>query len=98
MISLFFGDLRFAARSLQKRPGFALICVLVLGTGIGAVSAMFSTLNAVVLRPLPFEEPERLVWVWATNETMSANSVSAMDYYDYRDRSDSFESLAAHLV
>ena len=63
-VSGIWSDVRFAARSFLRAPGFAIAVVLVLGIGVGAVSLMFSTFNSVVLRPLPFEEPDRLVWVW----------------------------------
>jgi putative ABC transport system permease protein len=98
MISVLLSDLRFALRGMMRRPGFAVSCVLVLAIGIGVVTVMFSALNAVVLRPLPFEEPDRLVWAWSTTEGVSANSVSAVDYYDYQEQNDVFESRAAHLV
>jgi len=98
MLDALISDLRFATRGLARRPGFALSCVLILATGIGSVTVMFSAFEAVVLRPLPFAEPERLVWVWGTTEGVSANSMSAMDYYDYAEQSDVFTSLAAHLV
>lgn len=91
-------DIRFALRSLLRRPGFSLISILVLALGIGAVTVMFSTLHAVVLRPLPFREPERLVWCWSTSESGRDNSVGALDYFDYRERNDVMSSLAAHLV
>jgi predicted permease len=91
-------DIRFAVRSILRRPGFALLSVLVLAIGIGAVTVMFSTLNAVILRPLPFPESDRLVWCWSTTESGNNNSTSAVDYYDYRERNDVFSSLAAHLV
>ncbi len=91
-------DVRGALRSFVKRPGFTVASVLVLALGIGAVTAMFSTLNSVVLEPLPFEDPDRLVWAWGTNETRNANSISALDYWDYRDQADVFESMAAFLV
>jgi putative ABC transport system permease protein len=90
-------DIRFAARSLLRRPGFALISVLVLAIGIGAVTVMFSTLNAVLLRPLPFRDPGELVWCWSTIESRM-NSSAAMDYFDYRERNDVFSSFAAHLI
>ncbi len=54
-------DLRFAWRSLRKHPGFAVVAVLTLAIGIGSATAIFSVLNAVVLRPLPFADPDRLV-------------------------------------
>ncbi len=68
-----------------------------LAVGIGAVTVMLSTLYGVVLRPLPFAEPERLAWVWSTTDTGRRNTVSAPDYFDYRDRCSSFESLAVHF-
>jgi putative ABC transport system permease protein len=91
-------DLKFALRSAIKRPGFTLLSVLILGIGIGAVTVMFGTLNTVVLRPLPFDEPERLIWAWSLTESQRPNSVSAVDYFDYREQCNSFESLAAYLL
>jgi putative ABC transport system permease protein len=91
-------DLRFAVRMFARTPGFTAASVLVLAIGIGAVSVMFSTLNSVALRPLPFEDPNELVWAWGTNETRNSNSMSAPDYWDYREQSNSFESFAAFLV
>jgi predicted permease len=79
-------------------PGFTLASVLVLGMGIGAVTLMFSALHAVVLRPLPFPEPERLVWAWLSSNEHPNNSISAADYFDYREQADTFESLAVFLV
>jgi putative ABC transport system permease protein len=97
LLSEIWSDARFAARAFRRTPGFALAAVLVLGIGIGAVSLMFSTFNSVVLQPLPFEQPDRLVWVWATSERMPRNTMSYSDYADYRDGADAFESLGAAM-
>jgi predicted permease len=91
-------DLRFAGRLFLRSPGFTLASILVLAIGIGAVTVMFSTLNSVVLQPLPYENPSELAWMWGSSEMRPRNSVSAIDFWDYRDEADAFESLAAVLV
>ncbi len=89
-------DLRYGARMLLKSPGFTLIAVFTLALGIGANVAIFSVVNAVLLQPLPFAEPDRLVWVWG-NIRNGGNraSVSPLDYLDYRAQNTSFEQFAA---
>ncbi len=91
-------DVRFALRMFLRTPGLTAASVMVLAIGIGAVTVMFSTLNSVALRPLPFENPDRLIWAWGTTETRNSNSMSAPDYWDYREQATSFESLGAFLV
>jgi putative ABC transport system permease protein len=88
-------DLRFAFRALLKRPGFTVIALVALALGIGANTAIFSLVNAVMLRPLPFPEPDRLVWVYG-NIRNGANraSVSPLDYLDYRNQNKTFEQFA----
>ena len=91
-------DLRLALRQLWKNPGFTLVAVLALGLGIGANTAIFSVVNAVLLKPLPFPEPERLVAVTATDTrvggaTTSRGSVSYPDFFDFRAQSRSFAAL-----
>ncbi len=91
-----FQDLRFGARILMKRPGFTLIAVVTLAIGIGANTAIFSVVNAALLRPLPFAEPDRLVFVGSIDAHGRATAVSAADFNDFRMRSHSFEQIAAH--
>jgi putative ABC transport system permease protein len=88
-------DLRFGLRMLLKHPGFTLIAALTLALGIGANTAIFSVVNAVLLRPLPFAEPERLMWLWDTTPQNSAMPASLPDFLDWKEQSRSFEHLAA---
>lgn len=87
-------DIVYAWRQLRRNPGFALLTVLTLGIGIGATTSIFSALHSVVLRGLPFREPERIVYVHSTlndsDESMAAAAFSAL-----REESRSFERLAA---
>jgi macrolide transport system ATP-binding/permease protein len=85
-------DLRYAARMLRKSPGFTAIAVLSLALGIGANAAIFSLVNAVLLRPLPVREPERLVSVYPTTRD-GAQAFSYPSYVDFRDRNEVFEGL-----
>ena len=92
-------DLRFALRTLRRAPGFALVVLLCLGLGIGANAAIFSIVNAVLLKPLPYQEPDRLLNAYETFFLSGGNgwgSVSYPNYEDWRDRNRSFASLAAY--
>jgi putative ABC transport system permease protein len=91
----FWQDLRYGARILLKKPSFTLIAVLTLALGIGANTAIFSLVNAVLLRSLPFAEPERLVWTWGEFSGGNRASTSPPDFLDYRAQNRSFEELAA---
>ncbi|HET6974623.1 MAG TPA: ABC transporter permease [Pyrinomonadaceae bacterium] len=89
-------DIRYGIRSLLKRPGFTAIALVALALGIGANTAIFSLVNAVVLRPLPFPEPDQLVWGWGfVRNGPNRASVSPLDFVDYRNQSKTFENLAA---
>lgn len=89
-------DLKFAIRGLVKRPGFTAIALLALALGIGANTAIFSLVNAVVLRPLPFPDSDRLVWVFGNVRNGSGRaSVAPGDYIDYRNQNKTFEQFAA---
>jgi putative ABC transport system permease protein len=87
-------DVRYTLRTLRRSPGFTLIAVLTLAIGIGATTALFSTLNAVLLRDLPYAEPDRLVAGVKTREGRIAGPVSRVDYFDFREHGHSFSDLA----
>lgn len=88
-------DLRYAMRALGKNPGFALLAVLTLGLGIGANTAIFSVINGVLLKPLPYADADRLVLIRqsAPLAGLADTGVSIQEYFDYRDQSDAFEHL-----
>ncbi|HVG17700.1 MAG TPA: ABC transporter permease [Blastocatellia bacterium] len=87
-------DLRFGARMLLRRPGFTLITVITLALGIGANTAIFSVVNAVLLRPLPYPEADRLVWMTEQHEEIANRWISYPNFLDWRERSQSFEAMA----
>jgi putative ABC transport system permease protein len=91
----FYQDLRYAVRRLFKSPGFTSVAVLTLALGIGANSAIFSVVNGVLLRPLPYPEPQRLVGVYHTSEGMRA-VMSGPNYSDIARLATSFENAAAY--
>ena len=88
-------DLRHAARMLSKRPAVTLAAVITLALGIGANTAIFSLVDAVVLRPLAFREAGRLAWVWATRTDRDKAFYSIPNFVDTRDRSIFNNSYAA---
>lgn len=93
-------DLRYAVRGLIKAPGFALVAILTLALGIGANSAIFSVVNGVVLRPLPYEDPGELVFVTSAFPTMGFMEfwMSAPEYLEYREWNRALEELGAYNV
>lgn len=90
-------DLRYGVRMLLKSPGFALVAVLTLALGIGANTAIFSVVDAMLLRPLPYPEPDRLVRIWESSLKLDSprNVVNPRNFLDWRDQSHSFEAMAA---
>jgi len=95
-LETFWQDLRYGLRMLLKNPGFTTIAILTLALGIGANTAIFSVVNAVLLRPLPFAEPERLVWLWDTEPQLPTAPTSLPEFLDWKERNRSFEHLAAY--
>src|SRR5579864_9024459 len=91
-------DLRFAVRMLWRSPGFSGVALLALMLGIGANTAIFSVVNAVLLRPMPFRDPSRLVMVWETSPHSGKNNVAnPQNFADWQKRSRSFEKMAAYV-
>src|SRR5258706_9960778 len=88
-------DLRYTLRTLAKSPGFTVVAVLVMAMAIGANTAMFSVVNAVLLRPLGYHDPDRIVTIssyW--KKSGNGGQVSAPDFHDWHDQSGAFEAMA----
>jgi len=92
----FLQDLRYGARMLVKQPGFTLIALLTLSMGIGANTAIFSVVNSLLLRPLPYSESEQLTWVWMDNrpEGIREDITSWPNFEDWRAQNQSFQAMA----
>src|SRR6185369_4986667 len=90
-------DLRFALRTMARKPGFTAIAIIIMALGIGANTAIFSLVRAVLLRPLPFANPERLVMVWedAAYVGFPKNTPAPANYADWKARNEVFEDMAA---
>src|SRR5689334_19568487 len=88
-------DLRYAVRVLIARPAFTTVAVLTLALGIGANTAIFTVVNAVLLQPLPFRDPSRLMLLIERTSQFPTVTTSWQNYVDWRDQSRSFETVAA---
>ncbi len=90
-------DLRYGLRLVRRNPGFAAVAVLTLGLGIGANCAMFSVINVILLRPLPYKNAGRIVALWQNNSkrALGRQLVSVPDYFDWKEQSTAFDGMAA---
>jgi putative ABC transport system permease protein len=91
-------DMRYGTRQLLKAPGFTIVAILTLAVGIGATSAIFSVVNGVMLRPLPYPEPERIVRVIEVLPQYGRFAVAPANFLDWRDRNHVFERIAAYTT
>ena len=91
-------DIRFAFRTLRNNPGFTLVVMATLGLGIGINTAIFSVVNGVLLRPLPYTEPDDIMTLWEANpqSSVAQDQVAAATFIDWVDRSQSFAALGAY--
>jgi predicted permease len=94
-IEAFWSDLAYALRMLRKNPGFATAAVVTLALGIGANTAIFSVCNAVLLKPLPYSEPGRIVMLWEQPRGGTPHTVAPANFVDWREQTDSFNEVAA---
>ena len=95
-MSTLFQDVRYGIRMLVKNPGFTIVAVLALTLGIGADSAIFSVVNAVLLRPLPYDESERLVFLSERSQVLEGMSIAYPNFLDWRTQNNAFESIGVY--
>src|SRR5882762_9649688 len=97
-MEMFWQDIRYGVRMLLKAPSISIVATIALALGIGANTAIFSVVNAVLLRPLPFTNSEALVNVWETDSTRGyvRGTASYPNFADWRDQSHAFEHMASY--
>jgi predicted permease len=94
-------DARYAFRAMRREPGFAMFAILIVGLGIAASATVFSVVNTVLIRPLPFEHPRNLVWIAnfdKNDENMSGQTLQVIPFLTYRQRNQSFTDVAAYFA
>jgi hypothetical protein len=96
MASTLWQDVRYGARMLLKTPGVSIIVIIALALGIGANSAIFSVVNAVLLRPLPFDQPDSLVFLNEKSPVLDEMSISYPNFTDWRAQNQSFEKMGVY--
>src|SRR6185369_1795902 len=96
LLHFYMNDLKFAFRQLLKNPGFTAVAVLTLALGIGANTAIFSVVNAVLLRPLPYPESDRLVWLSERGPDWTGGPISYPNFTDWRAQQTVFERIGVY--
>src|SRR4026207_759422 len=96
MASTLWQDVRFGARMLLKSPGITIIVIIALALGIGANTAIFSVVNTVLLRPLPYEESERLIFLNEKSQVLDEMSISYPNFTDWRNQTQTFEKMGVY--
>ena len=94
-MSTFWQDIKFGVRMLLRNRGVTVIAILALALGVGANTAIFSIVNGVLLRPLPYRDPGRLVWFWEIQPTLPTAPFSGADFLDYQSQNQTFERVSA---
>jgi hypothetical protein len=89
-------DIRYGLRGLRRSPGFAFTAVLTLALGIGATTAIFSAVYALLIHPLPYHDPDRLVWVTEQQRSGIGGAIAEPDMVSWRDRGRPFEAVAGY--